>query len=404
MSRAARRLLTAALLLGILAFPAARAQTTNSLPVPAAPAQAAPAQVASSDSAEVLAQLPAALPAPAPPEQSRGWEPEFLKSLPKPLDQPRSLFQPPAPLGPPAPDLERPYFELDPLLDPPNWPQPGWFADAQIDLIHPHFFSNLQAGVTTGLGKQTFVKLGTAPLQWTVAPRFEFGYRLPSGFGEFAVSNRFFEAQGSDNVFVKSGGLAMRTSHLNANYTNWDYLSREFTPWENATLYWRFGATLAESFYFTQLNMLSAQAAASRGILDARQTNSTVGAGPHFGVEMEQRLTPSGLELVGKVDISPVFNRLRQHFSVTTTALNAAGRPDRGVTNFRVFQESPILNVQLGLAWRPPTHPNIRFFLGYVTETWFTTGLESDTNTSLHTGSRGYFDNQGIVFQAGINF
>ncbi|HEV3122090.1 MAG TPA: hypothetical protein VGY53_09315 [Isosphaeraceae bacterium] len=399
MSRAARQFLTAVLLGGILALPAARAQTPYPLPDSAPPALAT-----RSDTVELIDPLPDPLPAPALPAQSSAWEPEFLKSLPQPLDQPRSLFQPPAPLAPPRPDLERPYFELDPLLDPPQWPQPGWFADARLDLIHPHVFSNLQAGVTTGLGRQVLVKLGNARLDWTVAPRFEFGYRLPSGFGEFAVSNRFFETWGTDNVFVKGTGLATRTSRLNVNYTDFDYASREFTPWANWSLNWRFGARLAEAFIVTQFNDPFAQAAAGRGIRNARQTNSTVGAGPHIGVEVERRLTQSGLTFVGKLELADTFTRLRQHFSATTTDFNAAGRPDRGTTNFRVFQQVPIFAAQVGVGWRPPSHPNVNLFLGYVTETWWTVGLESDTNAALHVGSRAYFDNQGIVFQAGVNF
>ena len=56
-------------------------------------------------------------------------EPEFLKTLPRPPDAPRSLMAPPPPLGPPPPDLERPYFQPDPLLDPPALGLPGWFGE-----------------------------------------------------------------------------------------------------------------------------------------------------------------------------------------------------------------------------------------------------------------------------------
>ena len=36
-----------------------------------------------------------------------------------------------------------------------------------------------------------------ATLNWTVSPRFEAGYRLPSGFGEIDVSYRFLLTEGA---------------------------------------------------------------------------------------------------------------------------------------------------------------------------------------------------------------
>src|SRR5262249_47384219 len=63
---------------------------------------------------------------------------------------------PPRLLGPPEPDPAAPptpypwpvadhrgfrpgpYFEADPLVDDPNHPQPGWFADVQVGGVIPH--------------------------------------------------------------------------------------------------------------------------------------------------------------------------------------------------------------------------------------------------------------------------
>src|SRR5262249_27912013 len=113
MGRTARILLTAASLVAILAMPTARAQAPSR-----PPASATPAPATRPDVSELTGDLPEPLPEATAPEG--GWEPQFLKSLPRPPEQPGSLFQPaPAP-GPPPPDFER-YFELDPLLDPPQW-------------------------------------------------------------------------------------------------------------------------------------------------------------------------------------------------------------------------------------------------------------------------------------------
>src|SRR5262249_41309972 len=56
---------------------------------------------------------------------SANSEPEFLKTLPRPPDQPASLLAPAPPLGSPPPNLEQPYFQVDPLLDPPALGLPG---------------------------------------------------------------------------------------------------------------------------------------------------------------------------------------------------------------------------------------------------------------------------------------
>ncbi|MBV8559101.1 MAG: hypothetical protein JO116_26470, partial [Planctomycetaceae bacterium] len=83
MARMARLLLTVAFLGGILALPTARAQAPDPLP-----ASAAPAPAVRPDFVELLGDLPAPLPDSAAPAPERGWEPEFLRSLPRPPDQP----------------------------------------------------------------------------------------------------------------------------------------------------------------------------------------------------------------------------------------------------------------------------------------------------------------------------
>ena len=78
---------------------------------------------------------------------------------------------------------------------------------------------------------------GAANLNWTVAPRLEIGYRLPSGFGAFAFSDRFFQTGGA-GPFSGPVGLTNRTSRLTVNYCDWDYISHEFTPWVTPKSNW----------------------------------------------------------------------------------------------------------------------------------------------------------------------
>jgi hypothetical protein len=334
----------------------------------------------------------------------------MLRTLPQPPDQPGSLYhQPLAPRPGIVPtDAELPYFLPDPILDPKHWQQPGWFTDFQLDLIKPHVNNEMNQLVMAG-GHQANVALGNAPLDWTVAPRFELGYRLPSGFGEFMLSDRFFNSQGTDMVDIKSIGPFLRTSDISVNYADIDYGSREFTPSPYWDMRWRVGMRIAETFVATRAEDSFAIAAASNGIFSARQTATTVGFGPHFAVEMGRRLGESGFSLVGRADFAYTFDRQVLAFSAESTTLNAAGRPSFGSVKGRLWDQIPILNIQAGLGWHPPTHPNLYGFLGFVSESyWYVANNSNAINSFIrgpgNTGSRGDFQDAGIVFRIGINY
>ena len=92
---------------------------------------------------------PPASPPALPPQAADGTEGsdagEYnpLPGLPRPPDQPRSLLAPAtAPLYEPA-ALPGPYFERDPLLDPPELPPPGWFADVDVLAAKAHVKNKL---------------------------------------------------------------------------------------------------------------------------------------------------------------------------------------------------------------------------------------------------------------------
>jgi hypothetical protein len=350
---------------------------------------------------ELLDQLPAAMP--AAPGQGAEWEPEFLKSLPNPPDEPFSVLAPPPPIAPPPPDWEKPYFRYDPLVDPPQWPQPGWFTDVQIGIVHPHvFFGQFRHSVVAG-GTRHLVAPGAANFGWTVAPRIELGYRLPSGFGAFAVSSRFFSAYGT-GTFTGPAGIATRWSRLGVNYWDYDYVSgREWSPWANWTLDWRAGIRTAFAWIGTVADQPFSQAAARGGAFIAGGSAYALGNGPHFGVTLERRFPASGFAFVAKLDLANEFTRERVLFGATTTTPNAAGAPSRGLFPQNFWNQMPILNWQVGLGWAPPNNPNIQLYMGYVYEIWWQVATNSNL-TPLNGGVRGFFDNQGIVFQAQVKF
>jgi hypothetical protein len=371
MARLSRLLLGVALAGGILAF----------LPAPAR------AQESS---------MPDEGTAPAP---YSGLSLDFLKTLPHPPDFPRSLELPAPPPGPPPFDLEQPYFQLDPILDPPQWAQPGWFCDVQVAVVKPYPANEMQQTVVTGVGTSVLVHLGAAALDWTAAPRFEVGYRLPSGFGEFAVADTCLTSNGGES-FSGPDGLAKRTSALQFNYTDFDYLSREYTPWECCEMKWRAGLRVAESFTTTTVSQPFAQAATGSGVFAAQQSNATLGVGPHFALELERRLARPEFSVIGKLDLADTYTTIRQRYSATTTTLTPAGL-DSGVTINDFQNQVIVLSVQLGLAWQPPAYPGSRFFLGYLEETWWNVMANEQQPTNF---SQGQFYYQGLFLRASWNY
>jgi hypothetical protein len=385
MVRTAGLLLLLALWAGTPLAPEGRAQTTDGPTAPAGPPQ---------DRGSA-----------APPAAESAWQPEFLRTLPRPPAQPASLLAPPPLLGPPPPDLERPYFQQDPLLDPPWMPPVGWFADLDVGILKPHLQNQLintaDHPLTFPNGTTVTVGLPAAQLDWTVSPRFALGYRLPSGFGEIYLAYRFMTSQGTDPV-VSADGPAVLKSRLDVNLADLDWASQEFTPWKYVDLKFHFGLRYFYLYFDSQAYEPFAAAAAGTGILNARTTNSFVGFGPHAGVDLRRRLGVGGLSLVGRLDFSTAFGRIRQGFFASSTTLGPDGQPQTAVLYQAGSQSVPTLNARLGLDWYPPDYRNVRLFAGYQFEYWWNAGRYNPSATP--PGSFGEFFDQGAVLKAEINF
>lgn len=149
-----------------------------------------------------------------------------------------------------------------------------------------------------------------------------------------------------------------------------------------------------------------AAAAATNGVFIQGDSNYTVGAGPHFGLEINRRDLPTGLTFVAKMDIADTFTRVRQEFAASTTTLTSAGLPLRGSYTQNFWNQVPILNYQVGLGWQPPSHPNVRFYLGYIYEFWWQLASNmNELNPFVNQGATpGSMSNQGIVLQAQWNW
>jgi hypothetical protein len=295
--------------------------------------------------------------------------------------------------------LPGPYFERDPLLDPPWLPQPGWFADVEIEIVAPHVKNRLTDLVQIGTGMPDTVHVPPATLDWTVSPRFEAGYRLPSGFGEFSVAYRFLTSEGTGTIFGPDAPTAVR-SRLDINIVDMDYASREFSTlqWPYCAMKWRFGVRWADAFFDARAVQPFAAAATDTGIVESYASNNFWGVGPHTGLELARRWDGSGLALVGRVDGATLLGRIRQNFSQVSTKLGPNGQLLAGSTRQSVSQDVPMITAFLGLRWQSPRYPSIGISAGYEYEYWWNVGRKSSTL------SRGELSDQGILLRAEYNY
>ena len=337
-------------------------------------------------------------PKPESVPQTATAPPVVLPGFPHPPDAPGSLFQKASPS--PAyccEPLPGPYFEEDPLLDPPELPPVGWFADLDLGIIRAHIKNHLTDTVQIdGLATNT-VHLPTAPLDWTVAPRVEIGYRLPSGFGGFALAYRFFGTDGSESVLGPDGPATLR-SRLDVNVVDLDYQSWEMSLWPNWEMKWWFGLRQANIYFDSQENESLAVAAAGSGIMATRTTNHHLGWGPHYGLELDRHWKGTGLSFVTWADGATLLGRTVQHYQQISTTLGPDGRLLVGETTESNPQSIPIVSIFMGLAWQPPRFPSFRFSAGYEYEYWWNVGRISNTTP------RADMSDQGVLLRAEISF
>jgi Legionella pneumophila major outer membrane protein precursor len=327
-------------------------------------------------------------PGPKPPVPPVSSTPVLLDSLPRVPDLPGSLLQPAPPQTQAVVTPERPYFIPDPLLDPPHLP-PVWFFEAEAAIVSPHVKNQLVNTVANPSGTQDTVRLPSAGLDWTVAPSFEVGRRLPAGFGEFSFAYRFLDSNGNGTNDV--GNLSSR---LDVEQFDFSYGSREFSLWPHGEMKVSLGLRLATVFFDSHGNLT--QSPTDLGTAFQEQvSNHFTGFGPRIGLELAHRLEGTGFSLAAKIDASSMFGRVHQNFSETVTT---GGGPVVVAAPLSSSTAVPTANLQLGISWTPPGWQAAHLFAGYQYEHWWNVGRLSKTD------SKGDLFDQGVVLRAGIDY
>jgi hypothetical protein len=286
----------------------------------------------------------------------------------------------------------------DPLLDLPDLPPPGWFTNVEVGLIRAHFKNRLSGTVAlTGGGTDT-VAVGAADLDWTAAPRFDFGYRIPDGAGEILVSYRFLATDGQADVLGHERPVNLKT-RLNVQVINLDFANRDplWTYWRDPfysrwEMRWRAGVQFADVYFDSRATL------PGPALFQERETNGFFGVGPHAGLELFRRLNFPGLAVYGAVDGSGLAGHIHQTFAEFFTA---KGFGPVGFGTYGATQGVGVIGAQLGLSWMPPGRTDARFFLGYQFEQWYQVGRNNFTSA---TGSVGELTEQGIFFRGEFTF
>jgi len=329
-------------------------------------------------------------------------EPDPLPGLPRPPDQPHTLYQPaPAGVNYGCCDLECPYFEHDPVLDACCLPQPGWLADVDLDLLGTHVVNQV------GNSSPPFNGVANVPLaklDWAVSPKFEVGYRLPSGFGEFDVSYRFLLTQGAGTAplggSASPDAAASLSSHLDMNVGDVDYASIEFPVVINWLMKWRIGLRTADVLFTSEGDEPFAAAAGGSGIFKRSETNNFWGLGPHAAVELKSLRTAAGLSLVGKLDGGLIGGKTHQKFVQIATA-GPAGNTE---VDFENWQQSAMLSGFVGLDWKPSSHQNLDILLGTTAEYWWDLGLMSSYPAAYNNPAAGELGAYGVTLRLEYNY
>lgn len=358
-----------------------------------------------------------------PSAMAAAQAPPAVSGAPEELPSPTPLSNRPAPFVlPPPPD----YTAIDqgwigsPLLDRPEAAAPGVFFHAESSVVWPHLRNELVGGMvtlaqTSGVSPTSSVGLPPGagmpitgdlvsfpgnPLNATVTPRFELGYRFPDGFGALKLGYRFLVTSGSDTLNFADLGPASQKGRLDVHFIDLDYEVRQFSLGPNWEMRTSVGLRSAVVFFDSRVNFLNPVTITSSPFgtgpftrLTQTEAVSNWYIGAHAMLEVGRKLWLPELTLFGRLEGSGLYGRVHQTFQ--ETFVEAPGFTEISVRN---GVGCPLLATQVGLSWDVPNWNHCRFLMGYQFEMWWQFGRG---NNDL---SYGTLDDQGLFLRAEFNF
>jgi hypothetical protein len=237
-----------------------------------------------------------------------------------PASAPDILYQEPAP----------PVADSTPAVAENLWPYrppPGWFASVEAVLTHPRIteFNLFPEGGDPSID-----------LNHTLAPRVTLGYSLAQG-NAFLASYRFLGSEvtqrnpldlGSYDYLVHAG--------VDSHWLDLDYRGALHGPACGFTIQWQTGVRLASIDFYRSYTT----------------TDTFLGAGPHFGIDLSVYLARTGVGLFGRGDIGVLFGGGQKEADTVSAGF-------LGVLDGRG---------EVGLSWSLPIQRWVRVEGGYLAQ------------------------------------
>lgn len=332
---------------------------------------------------------------------------------PAPADAPAEMLPEPTALVPPQPPayvLPRPTWPVynfpkrDPLLDRPYAAQPGLYTNVETNFVFVHLRNQLDGFVPNKLtGNTDGVQFPGNPLQATVSPRFEVGYRFPGNWGSIQLGYRFLTTQGSDQT--TTGPLdvlqapASQAGSLDFNLADLTYVGRSFALGPYWNLKWGAGARMLTLYFNSRVQFLNPGSTLGN-VLSQTESSGMYGFGAWGFLDLERKMPIPGLSIFGRFEATDLESRIRQDY--TETVYGTAGTPLAFINRFDSSVAVPILREVLGVSYTVPRWNYSRFLLGYQYETFFEVGRL--TGSGFIPDTRGQLNLQGVFLRAEFNF
>jgi hypothetical protein len=360
----------------LLAWPGVAALRAQNAPPPAAPVP-------------IVAPLPAAPYSVAPPP-AVGPAPALGAPVP---------FVPPAastpltyapPTAPPPPSVDPGANGWGPY-EPPSTP-PGWFTDAQIELVYPVLKDRISNDVPV-LPSGNQLHVPATPLNLTVSPTLEVGYRLPDSAGLFAGSYRFLDSDGNGNGVVAGNSVAVHT-RVDLQVLDLDYGTTFYEVAPHWNIAWRLGARLTDVFFDSQITSVP---------LSQQASNFFLGAGPHGRLDVERSFDfIKGLSLFGRLDGAVLIGQVKQNYHEWD--LQADGTTVYSFNQVRHSQSVPNLLLEAGVSYVPPILTNFKITTGYQFEQYWYLGQFGFNDNGTASTSRGELWSHGWFLRGEYDF
>jgi hypothetical protein len=278
----------------------------------------------------------------------------------------------------PAPPACAPYEDNngrllwgDPLLDQPGFPVPGWVASVEVGAVLPFFGAGPFSFPVTVGGTSVNIAPPIAGLNWTAAPKFDLGYRLGAGFGEFLLSYRFVASEGTRAApgFGPSG-LGQAHGRMNFNVIDFGYASHEWSLGPGWDMRWDAGVRFA-SFFYDTLGVAPG--------LEQRGSNYYLGGGVKGGLGIRRAVAGvPGLTAGGRFEGSYLLGQTRQNFAEVITP--AGGPAVGGADGFRAGMTVASVALEASIGYAPGwLGARSCIEAGYRYEHWWSIG-EAETN------------------------